>query len=64
MTEEWETEEKMIEIKQAWLNLMGIPAECAYTYELEDHPDGYDGPCACRTCRSYAAEDAELDDGL
>jgi len=23
------------------------------TEALEEHPDGYDGPCQCETCRSY-----------
>jgi hypothetical protein len=27
-------------------------------FEGEDqHPDDYDGPCACDTCMSYGAED-------
>lgn len=49
----------MSNIKQQWLLAMGITEQFAYTYDLEDHPDGYDGPCACRTCRSYAAEEAD-----
>lgn len=25
----------------------------ADTEALDEHPDGYDGPCACKTCMSY-----------
>lgn len=24
------------------------------TRNLDEHPEGYDGPCACQTCMSYA----------
>lgn len=29
----------------------------AITEHMDEHPD-HDGPCWCRDCRSYAAEDA------
>lgn len=25
----------------------------ADTEALDEHPDGYDGPCCCKTCMSY-----------
>lgn len=25
----------------------------ADTEALDEHPDGYDGPCCCKTCASY-----------
>lgn len=28
------------------------------TEQLPEHPYGWDGPCWCATCQSYAAEDA------
>ena len=31
-----------------FLHLMGL------TRQEDEHPEGYDGPCACRTCDSYA----------
>ncbi len=27
------------------------------TESLDEHPDDYDGPCWCKTCQSYAADD-------
>lgn len=24
---------------------------------LDNHPDGYEGPCECKTCMSYATDD-------
>lgn len=27
------------------------------TRMLDEHPDEYDGPCECKTCMSYVAED-------
>ena len=27
------------------------------TEGMDEHPEGYDGPCACAECRSYHAED-------
>lgn len=27
------------------------------TSKMEEHPEGYDGPCWCRLCKSYGAED-------
>lgn len=38
--------------KKAWLNAMPAPE---YTYDLDSHPEGYDGPCCCADCRSYAS---------
>lgn len=29
------------------------------TMELEEHPDGYDGPCMCKLCQSYLDVDEE-----
>jgi hypothetical protein len=26
------------------------------TRQLDEHPEGYDGPCLCRLCMSYADE--------
>ena len=26
------------------------------TEALDEHPEGYDGPCFCATCRSYLAD--------
>lgn len=48
------------EVKQAWLDCMGVGSEHVHTFDWEEHPDGYDDPCACQDCRSYAADDAEL----
>jgi hypothetical protein len=31
----------------------------AMTEQLDDHPEGYDGPCHCHCCRSYGAQDGE-----
>lgn len=25
------------------------------TMHLDEHPEGYEGPCLCKTCTSYAA---------
>lgn len=27
------------------------------TSAMDEHPEGYEGPCACGECRSYHAED-------
>ena len=27
--------------------------EIAHTWDWEEHPEDYNGPCACQTCRSY-----------
>lgn len=27
------------------------------THALLEHPEGYDGPCECRVCLSYATND-------
>lgn len=27
------------------------------TSKMDEHPEGYDGPCWCRLCQSYGAED-------
>lgn len=27
------------------------------TEQLDEHPEGYDGPCHCRLCLSYATDD-------
>ena len=29
------------------------------TSGLQEHPEGYDGPCACKTCMSYASDDGD-----
>lgn len=29
------------------------------TRVMDEHPEGYDGPCECQTCMGYAAADAE-----
>lgn len=29
------------------------------TRTMDEHPEGYEGPCECETCMSYAADDAE-----
>lgn len=29
------------------------------TMELDEHPDGYDGPCMCKLCQSYLDVDEE-----
>ena len=29
------------------------------TSQMDEHPDGYEGPCWCRVCRSYATDDGE-----
>lgn len=46
-------------IRKSWLLALGIPPEWEHTYDWEEHPEGHDQPCACRTCRSYAAEEAD-----
>ena len=30
------------------------------TRMLDEHPEGYEGPCECETCQSYMTDDAEL----
>ncbi len=32
--------------------------EYFYTLDWDEHPEDYDGPCFCATCRSYMASDA------
>lgn len=29
------------------------------TRGMDEHPEGYSGPCECRLCASYMAEDKE-----
>jgi hypothetical protein len=29
----------------------------AMTRSLDEHPEGYEGPCECKTCMSYATDD-------
>ena len=40
--------------RRGWLRMLQAPE---YTYDWDEHPDGYDGPCCCESCRYYAAQD-------
>jgi hypothetical protein len=48
-----EVYEKM---KQAsmWRNKRAVLL--AMTSRLDEHPEGYEGPCACKLCQSYESE--------
>jgi hypothetical protein len=46
-----------IEPKAKILDLLIAADEQAFielTIKIDEHPDGYDGPCLCALCRSYA----------
>ena len=42
--------------KEEWSKMY---PEYAYTWDLDEHPDGHDEPCMCATCRSYAVDERE-----
>ncbi len=47
--------------KTIWDKILSVPTDSTEqrefleeTRDVEEHPDGYDGPCLCRLCMSYA----------
>lgn len=47
--------QRLLELSEDRAQLLALSAT------LEAHPDDYDGPCDCRLCRQYEAEDAAAD---
>ena len=41
---------------KAMFEMMKAHSEYAYTYFWDEHPEDYDEPCLCATCRSYMEE--------
>lgn len=46
------------EAREAWDNRNGFEATerralLEMTEMLDEHPEGYDGPCSCKLCQSY-----------
>ena len=48
-----EDAQKRAEILEAILSLMESMGDKAHTYYWDEHPEDYDEPCICATCRSY-----------
>lgn len=46
--------ERALRVQRAGFYIVTCDELCALTEGLAEHPDGWDGPCHCATCRSYA----------
>lgn len=45
-----------LRLENRWLRwwLKRYNPDAAHTVDWDEHPEGYDGPCLCGLCRSYA----------
>lgn len=50
----WAIRARLFANKIAWCNNLCAPL---HTYEWDECPEGYEGPCACESCRDYARAD-------
>ena len=48
--------DEALALKRAWLRVLPAPEN---TYDWDEHPEDYDGPCCCLSCRYYAVQDAD-----
>jgi hypothetical protein len=46
--------ERALRVQRAGFYIVTCDELCKLTEGLEEHPDFWDGPCYCATCRSYA----------
>lgn len=47
---------KDLEIYKAIYEMLAAHPEFAHTYWWDEHPEDYNDPCLCATCRSYMGE--------